>query len=222
MSGDDPNRRARTARPIGGRLSGSSADGEHRAAGAPGGAYDPDMALRRAFFAWQFAAAAVLPLWLLLGYAVFGSSVGGFLSVVLLAPVVLVVELALAALFSARARIRRAARARPPRRRRARRVPGRRDRRRLLRAARARGSGCSPPVAAIGGFWLGATLLVRDLRSRVQETMTAFGRPPQQRGPRPPIDAGEYIVIKPSHPLTGSQPGRASDRGGAADRRPSV
>ena len=34
-------------------------------------AYDSRMALRRVFFAWQFAAAAVLPLWLLLGYAVF-------------------------------------------------------------------------------------------------------------------------------------------------------
>src|SRR5438094_1552668 len=69
--------------------------------------YAPPMALRRAFFAWQFAAAAVLPLWLLLGYAVWGASVGGLLSVVLLAPLVLVVELGLALLFSARAGVRR-------------------------------------------------------------------------------------------------------------------
>jgi hypothetical protein len=154
------------------------------------------MALRRAFFAWQFAAAAVLPLWLLLGYAVFGSSVGGFLSVVLFAPVVLVVELALAVLFSARARVRR-------------------DRALDLPAVGVLAAfqvgvlgvgffgpasawfGLLAAVAAIGGFWLGGRLLIRDLRSRMQETMSAF-QPPEQRGPLPPIDAGEYVVIKPS------------------------
>lgn len=160
-------------------------------------AYDSRMALRRAFFAWQFAAAAVLPLWLLLGYAVWGSSIGGFFSIVLIAPVVFVVELALAALFSARARIRRE---------RALDLPAVA----VLAAFQIGvvGVGLFGPltawfgllaaVAAIGGFWLGATLLVRDLRARVEETMTAFGRPPQQPASRAPIDAGEYIVIKPS------------------------
>ncbi len=160
-------------------------------------AYDPLMALRRAFFAWQFAAAAVLPLWLLLGYAVWGASVGGFFSIVLLAPVVFVVELALAALFSARARVRQ---------QRALDVPAVA----VLAAFQVGvlGVGLFGPltawfgllaaVAAIGGFWLGATLLVRDIRARVQETMTAFGRPPQQPAPRAPINGGEYIVIKPS------------------------
>ena len=153
------------------------------------------MALRRVFFAWQFAAAAVLPLWLLLGYAVFGSSVGGFLSVVLLAPIVLVVELTLALLFSARARIRRDRALDPP-------AVG------VLAAFQVGviGMGFFGPasswfgllaaVAAIGGIWLGGTLLMRDLRARVQETMTAFGRPPQAQMLRPPIDAGEYVVIK--------------------------
>lgn len=163
-----------------------------------GPAYDPRMALRRAFFAWQFAAAAVLPLWLLLGYAVFGASVGGFLSVVLLAPIVLVVELALAALFSARARVRRE-----------RALDG--SAVGVLSAFQLGviGIGFFGPatawfgllaaVAAIGGFWLGSRLLARDVRSRVQETMSAFGRPPQpQRGALPPIDAGEYVVVKPS------------------------
>ena len=153
------------------------------------------MALRRAFFAWQFAAAAVLPLWLLLGYAVWGSSIGGFFSIVLIAPVVFVVELALAALFSARAGIRQ---------QRALDLPAVA----VLAAFQIGviGVGLFGPatawfgllatVAAVGGFWLGATLLVRDLRARVQETMTAFGRPPQQQAPRPPINGGEYIVIK--------------------------
>ncbi|MGT2426588.1 hypothetical protein [Amnibacterium kyonggiense] len=154
------------------------------------------MALRRVFFAWQFAAAAVLPLWLLLGYAVFGSSVGGFLSVVLLAPIVLVVELALAALFTARAQVRRARALDLP-------AVG------VLAAFQVGvvGVGLFGPatawfgllaaVAAIGGFWLGGTLLARDVRARVRETMTAFGRPPVQVR-RTPIDAGEYVVVKPT------------------------
>jgi hypothetical protein len=156
-------------------------------------AYDSPMALRRAFFAWQFAAAAVLPLWLLLGYAVWGASVGGFLSVVLLAPIVAVVEVALALLFSARAGVRR---------QRALDLPGVA----VLSAFQLGviGLGFFGPasswfgllaaVAAIGGFWVGGRLLARDVRSRVQAT---FG-PPPQTAPRAPIDAGEYIVIKPS------------------------
>jgi hypothetical protein len=158
-------------------------------------AYDRPMALRRAFHAWQFAAAAVLPLWLLLGYTLWGRSVGGFLSLVLLVPIVIVTELALASLFSARARIRR-------------------ERALDLPAVAVLsvfqvgviGFGFFSPlsdwfgllaaVAAIGGIWLGARLLGRDVRARVQETMTALGRPPQPQ--RPPLDAGEYVVIKPS------------------------
>jgi hypothetical protein len=160
-------------------------------------AYDAVMALRRAFFAWQFAAAAVLPLWLLLGYAVWGGGVGGFFSTVLLVPVVFVVELALAALFSARARVRRV---------RALDLPAV-----AVLAAFQLGVigvgffgpatawfGLLAAAAAIGGFWLGSTLLVRDVRARVQETMTAFGAPPQPPTSRAPINGGEYIVIKPS------------------------
>ena len=155
------------------------------------------MAPRRAFFAWQFAAAAVLPLWLLLGYAVWGASVGGLLSVVLLAPLVLVVELGLALLFSARAGVRRSRALDLP-------AVG------VLAAYQVGviGFGFFGPasawfgllaaVAAIGGFWLGGRLLVRDVRERMQATMTAFGRPPQAPAARAPIDAGEYVVIKPS------------------------
>lgn len=152
------------------------------------------MALRRAFFAWQFAAAAVLPIWLLLGYALWGASVGGLLSVVLLAPLALAAELALALLFSARAGIRRTRALDLP-------AVG------VLAAYQIGvfGFGFFGPatawfgllaaVAAIGGCWLGATLLVRDIRTRVQQTMTAFPRPPEP-GPRRPLDAGEYIVVK--------------------------
>jgi hypothetical protein len=171
--------------------------GANSGSSPPVRAYAAAMALRRVFFAWQFAAAAVLPLWLLLGYAVWGASVGGFLSVVLLAPIVFVVELALAGLFSARAGVRRSRALDLP-------AVG------VLAAFQIGviGVGLFGPatawfgllaaVAAVGGFWLGATLLARDVRSRVQETMTGFGRPPQPPPARGTIDAGEYIVIKPS------------------------
>lgn len=151
------------------------------------------MAFRRALFAWQFAAAAVLPLWLLLGYAIWGASVGGFLSVVLLVPVVLVVELALAVLFSARAGIRRE---------RALDLPAVA----VLTAfqigviglgffgAASAWFGLLAAVAAIGGFWIGGRLLARDVRSRLQQPFA----PPQPTDRRPSIDAGEYVVIKPS------------------------
>ena len=49
-------------------------------------------------------------------------------------------------------------------------------------------------AAAIGGFWVGGRLLARDVRSRLQQP---FG-PPQPADRRPPIDAGEYVVIRPS------------------------
>ncbi len=51
-------------------------------------------------------------------------------------------------------------------------------------------------AALIGGFWLGGRELVTDVRTRMRETLAAFGYQPQQA--RTPIDAGEYIVIKPS------------------------
>jgi hypothetical protein len=51
-------------------------------------------------------------------------------------------------------------------------------------------------AAALGGLWLGGYELVTDVRARMQETLAAFGfRPPEVR---PSIDAGEYVVIKPS------------------------
>lgn len=155
------------------------------------------MALRRAFFTWQFAAAAALPIWLLIGYAIWGTGAAGVFALLLLAPVVMLVEVGLALLFSARAGIRRSRTLDLP-------AIG------VLSAYQIGviGLGFFGPatawfavlaaIAAIGGFWLGGALLVRDLRTRVQESMAAFGRPPQTM-PRTPIDGGEYIIIKPSH-----------------------
>ena len=157
--------------------------------------YHPVMALRRAFFAWQFAAAAVLPIWLFIGYAVSGSPASGLLGVVLAAPVVALVELGLALLFSARAGIRREKALDAPALA-------------VLTAFQVGviGFGLFGPasawfgvlaaIAAVGGFWVGGRLLARDVQLRMRQTMAGF--PPPQPRSRAPIDAGEYIVIKPA------------------------
>ena len=151
---------------------------------------------RRGFFVWAFAAAAVLPVWVLVGYAIQGSTVTGLLGVLLLAPVVLLVELGLALLFSARADVRRARALDGP-------AIG------VISAFQAGvvGFGFFGPAtawfgvlafaAAVVGFWLGGRLLVADVRSRVRATMAGFGAPMPPQGART-IDAGEYVVIKPS------------------------
>ena len=163
-----------------------------RAVRAP--AYAPAMVLGRVLSRWQWLAAAVLPLWLLIGYAVWGDSFGGFLSILLLAPVVLVVEAGLALLFSARRRVA---------------AGGAAVRRHLdapalvsLSAFQAGvvGIGFFGPatpwfavlaaVAAIGGAWWGGRLLVRDVRRRVDDLRAPAGRRP--------LDAGEYVVVKPT------------------------
>lgn len=155
--------------------------------------YDRGMTVRRFLYRWQFVAAAVLPIWVLVGYAAFGTSVVGFLGVLLLAPLVLVAELGLALLLSARTPVRRARALDAP-------AIG------VLSAFQLGviGLGFFGPAtawfgvlavaAAIGGAWIGGRLLVEDVRGRVRAT---FGAPPPARDRRP-IDAGEYVVVKPS------------------------
>jgi hypothetical protein len=160
--------------------------------------YIEAMWIRRAFYVWQFVAAAVLPVWVLLGYAISGTSIAGLLGVVLVAPLVLAVELGLALLFSARATVRQA---------RALDAPAIA----VLAAfqvgvlgfgvfgAVSAWFGLLAAAAAIGGFWLGGRLLMNDVRARMQ---AAFG-PFNPAGPtiptgRAPIDAGEFVVIKPA------------------------
>ena len=154
---------------------------------APAG---PAARLRRAFSVWQFAAAAVLPLWLLLGYAIWGSSAAGVLAVVLVVPIVAAAELGLALLFSARRRTRTSRALDLPTVA----VLG------VFQLAVV-GFGFFGPatawfglvaaVAAIGGFWLGTRLVVQDVRRRVD----ALRAPVTDRRP---IDAGEYVVVKPA------------------------
>ncbi|HEV7622813.1 MAG TPA: hypothetical protein VGO26_01645 [Amnibacterium sp.] len=155
----------------------------------------PIAGIRRAAFVWQFAAAVVLPLWVLTGYAIWGAGIGGFLGVSLLAPLLVVAQLALAVLFTARASVRRL------------RMLGLADTAAVaVLTAAVIGVGFFGPAttwfgvlavaAALAGLWLGGYELVTDVRARMRETLAAFGfRPPEVR---PSIDAGEYVVIKPS------------------------
>jgi len=65
------------------------------------------MFVRRVFYYWQFVAAIVLPIWLLVGWGVFGGSGWGLLGLVLVCPLAFVVLLAIALLIYARKSVRR-------------------------------------------------------------------------------------------------------------------
>ncbi|WP_029144321.1 hypothetical protein [Microbacterium luticocti] len=66
------------------------------------------MWVRRGFFAWLLPAAIILPVWLVVGWAIFQAGGWAFLGVILLAaPGVLVAELIIALLIRARPTVRR-------------------------------------------------------------------------------------------------------------------
>jgi hypothetical protein len=150
------------------------------------------MLLRRGFWYWQFAAALVLPLWVLTGYAIWGAGTAGFLGVAILAPLTVVAQLGLAAVIAARRSVR------------ASRMVGRADAAVLAAFSLAVvGAGFFGPAttwfgvlavaALLGAYWLAVTELVTEVRSRVRTTLDALGI----RRPVQPRDAGEYIVLPP-------------------------
>ncbi|UIP58878.1 hypothetical protein [Agromyces marinus] len=163
------------------------------------------MLLRRGFYRWQFAAAFVLPLWLLLGYAIFGDSGWGVLGLMFAAPIAFVALGVIALLIAAR--------------------PGVRQAKAVEWADVAVigawhllivGAGFYGPsgitfailamVGAIAAFWYAVWRLVRDGAKRMRATMDEYerlaaqGRPAAAPGgPSPRAtaadDAGEVIVI---------------------------
>ena len=150
------------------------------------------MLLRRGFWYWQFAAALVLPLWVLTGYAIWGAGTAGFLGVAILAPLTVVAQLGLAAVIAARRSVR------------ASRMVGRADAAVLAAFSLAVvGAGFFGPAttwfgvlgvaALLGAYWLAVTELVTEVRSTVRTTLDALGI----RRPVQPRDAGEYIVLPP-------------------------
>ena len=65
------------------------------------------MLIRRGFYRWQFAAAIVLPVWLLLGYAFFGSSGWGVIGLMFATPIAFISLGVVALVVAARPDVRR-------------------------------------------------------------------------------------------------------------------
>lgn len=67
------------------------------------------MLIRRAFYRWQFLAAIILPVWLLIGWAIYGSGSGwGVVGLLLVVPIAFVTLGVVALLISARPAVRSA------------------------------------------------------------------------------------------------------------------
>lgn len=66
------------------------------------------MLIRRAFYRWQFIAAVALPVWLLIGYAIFGSSGWGVIGLMFAAPIAFISLGVVALIVAARPDVRRA------------------------------------------------------------------------------------------------------------------
>lgn len=64
------------------------------------------MIIRKAFYWWLFPAAVILPVWLLIGWAVFGSGGWTLLGLLILCPVIFLSQLAVAGIIVARRSVR--------------------------------------------------------------------------------------------------------------------
>ncbi|WP_430645436.1 hypothetical protein [Agromyces sp. GXS1127] len=162
------------------------------------------MLIRRGFYRWQFAAAIVLPVWLLLGYAIFGSSGWGVVGLMFVTPIAFITLGVVALLVAARPDVRR-------------------DTavawsdvavlgawHLLIVAAGFYGpTGITfailAMVGAIAAFWYAVWRLIRDGARRVRATMDEYerlvaeGSPAQGvdgRATRSTDDAGEVIVVR--------------------------
>lgn len=164
------------------------------------------MLIRRAFYRWQFIAAIVLPVWLLIGYAIFGSSGWGVIGLMFATPIAFISLGVVALLIAARPDVRR-------------------DKavdwadvavlgvwHLLIIAAGVYGpTGITfailAMIGAIAAFWYAVWRLLSDGARRVRATMeeyeriaTSGGAPgagiPGEGGARRPADGGEVIVIR--------------------------
>ncbi|GAA1515636.1 hypothetical protein BJ978_002895 [Agromyces terreus] len=166
------------------------------------------MLFRRIFFRWIQAATVVLPIWLAVGWAVFGGGGWGTLGLIITVPVTFISLAVIALLTSMR--------------------PSVREQRAVswgdvgvLGAWHLAiiGFGFSGPsmasfaflsiALALAAFWYAIVQLVRDGARRMQQTMadyeraaqagTPIGRPDAQGGPsapQAPYDIGEVIVVE--------------------------
>ncbi|MFD1715878.1 hypothetical protein ACFSBZ_15500 [Amnibacterium flavum] len=155
------------------------------------------MLVRRGFFYWQTAAAIVLPVWLLIGWGIWGTSAAGFIGVAFLAPVLVLALLVIVGLTLARKSVRET------------RAVSWLDVGILtVLHLSLIGLGFFGPsaswfaivsvIAAIAAFWSAIWQLVTETRNRVRAVFDEIQRAAAPQGAqRPPIDAGEYIVIDP-------------------------
>lgn len=164
--------------------------------------YAPSMLVRRAFFYWQFAAAVVLPAWILLGWTLWGRA-GEFVGLAIATPFLVLALLAVAGLTYAR-------------------KSARTDRAASWLDVGVAGAWHAAVIAAgffgpatpafaafslalgIAAFWSVAWQLVTETRKRVRRVFDTIQRGAIPYGSAPskqtPLDAGEYLVIRPSDP----------------------
>jgi len=157
--------------------------------------------IRKAFYWWLFPSAVVLPAWLLVGWAAFNQGSGwSFLGLLLLCPILFVAMLVVGGIVMARRSVREA------------------------RAVSWYDVGLFAPwhltiigfgfftpglsgwfavlgiLLFVAVFWVAVWELLRETRTRVQQTFDAYQRAAQPRQvPQPEgdvVDAGEYIVIE--------------------------
>lgn len=158
-------------------------------------ARSPLRSVRHVFFLEQFAAVVVLPIWVIVGWSIWGpAGVPGTVNLTPFLVVVLAVacQTGLAVIFSVRASVRRQ-----------RAVSGLDVAALALLAAALIGAGffstavsaflAVAVVVSVAGFWLGVVELVRELRARVRSTLSSLGI----TRPQAPVDRGEYVVLPP-------------------------
>ena len=120
------------------------------------------MLIRRAFLRWLVAAAVVLPIWLAVGWAVFGGGGWGPSGLVLVVPIAFIALGVIALLVWARPTVRAERAGVVDRRGRDRRMARLDHRHRLLRPSAPRSSASSPILLAIAAFWVALWQLVSD------------------------------------------------------------
>ncbi|MFD5866823.1 hypothetical protein ACFWGP_17855 [Agromyces sp. NPDC127015] len=166
------------------------------------------MLIRRLFYRWQFIAIVALPVWLLVGWAIFGSGGWGTLGLVVVVPIAFLTLGVVALLVNARPTVRRE------------RAVSWTDVGVLgawhaaiigtgFYLASSGVFGLLAVVGAIAAFWVVLWELVRDGARRMNASMAEFERlAAEQRGGAP---AGDASARRPPFPSTGS--GRGDDDG---------
>jgi hypothetical protein len=157
------------------------------------------MVVRKAFYYWQFAAVAVLPAWLLLGWALWGAG-GDFAGVAIATPFLVLALLGVAGTTFARksARTTRTASWWDVG------IAGAWHASVIATGFFTAGISLFAALAValgIAAFWSAAWQLVDETRKRVRAVFEQVQRgavPYQQK--QAPLDAGEYLVIRPSDP----------------------